>query len=476
LYLAIDTIPFSKDAMLHESSHSLGDIWAQLFDKKEAKKNAKYRKLLEGRYSSFFEPSLSGGDLLVDVVTGEHFAEGETPTSLGDLEPIRQTTKEQIELGRVLKDTDSMVVSDGVIPYWQDRPHIQPLGIGVHYYFVKKEELEKMKAELRASADKITVVTLNGKDGECDFLGMVDGIDNAYQLEFYGGNGLSDRSDITFEEMCERNSDDAFQRLGVLRMDVDNLGHIFQSGISSARSTLSRMSALSRSFDYFFSGYLNTIWRDCEPDRSFIIYSGGDDLFVIGSWDTTLRLSERIHKDFRIFTCENPAFSISGGVSIVGAKFPIMKGAEFSHNEESNAKKHTCAQHSKNSLSFLGSAFNFDLEFPQVKGLKDELVSLLNDEALPKSFISKVLQLHADAKFDNHEITEVKTYWMSAYTLGRMLQRAKEPARTLINTCKNEICTNAHRLNGKDIKGEYHPLELWAFACRWAELETRTEI
>jgi CRISPR-associated protein Csm1 len=29
-------------------------------------------------------------------------------------------------------------------------------------------------------------------------------------------------------------------------------------------------------------------------------------------------------------------------------------------------------------------------------------------------------------------------------------------------------------LNGQFIVTDYHPLELWAFAARWAELEMRT--
>ena len=30
------------------------------------------------------------------------------------------------------------------------------------------------------------------------------------------------------------------------------------------------------------------------------------------------------------------------------------------------------------------------------------------------------------------------------------------------------------QLNGKRINTTYHPIELWALACRWAELELRT--
>jgi CRISPR-associated protein Csm1 len=59
-------------------------------------------------------------------------------------------------------------------------------------------------------------------------------------LEFYGGN-LFDGT--TFDDFCEKENKDAFRRLGILRMDVDNLGHIFQKGILPERATLSRYAA-----------------------------------------------------------------------------------------------------------------------------------------------------------------------------------------------------------------------------------------
>ena len=87
-------------------------------------------------------------------------------------------------------------------------------------------------------------------------MSKIDGINNIYGLEFYGGNEIGEKEMPTFEDMCNKHiAKDAFKRLGVLRMDVDNLGQIFQQGILPERATLSRYAALSRSFDYFFSGY-----------------------------------------------------------------------------------------------------------------------------------------------------------------------------------------------------------------------------
>ena len=94
-------------------------------------------------------------------------------------------------------------------------------------------------------------------------------------------------------------------------------------------------------------------------------------MFVVGSWDVMIELAKRIRNDFREFTCGNPAFTLSGGIAIVPAKYPIMKGADESETEEKQAKNHNCKSHTKNALSFMDMPLNWDNEFPVVEKLKD---------------------------------------------------------------------------------------------------------
>ena len=476
LFVAIDSVPLSDDALMHRNGCSLNQVWTNLFDKRDLKKKSRYSSIIKDNYSLFFNPILIGGETPRDRITGEEFDSNEPILSEKQLTPLKKITKDQILLGRMLRDYEVMVVSEGEIPYWKDRHPVEPAGLGFFYYFLKRTDLEKMKDQLRASADKVTVVTPNGEKGNCDFMGRVDGIDNIYALEFYGGNEIVTERVPSFEELCEKHySDGAFKRLGVLRMDVDNLGHIFQSGLTPERASLSRYASLSRSFDFFFSGYLNTIWHETSPKKSLIIYSGGDDVFLVGSWEVTIELAKRIKMDFSEYCCDNPEFSISGGISIVPSKFPIMKAADLSAQEESRAKNHQVGNNSKNSLSILGMALNWDEEFEAVESLKDDIVNMSVDDELKKSFISKILSHTMNANIEKHKITSYKTYWMLTYDIGRMKERTKKvETRQFLDLCINDICKNAKSLKGQHLNTEYHALELWALACRWAELELRT--
>lgn len=476
LYVSIDSVPLSDDTLMHRNGQNLSKTWGNLFLKRDRKKNCRYSSMIATKYDDFFSPLQIGGEMPTDRITGEEFTLEEKQCKEGELSPLKEITKQQIVLGRLLRNYDIMIVSEEAIPYWADRHPIEPAGLGFHYYFLKYADIEEMKESLRSSADKVTVVTPNGKNGNCDFMGKVDGINNIYALDFYGGNELVDDDVITFEEMCEKHyATDSMKRLGVLRMDVDNLGSIFQSGIAPERASLSRYASLSRSFEFFFSGYLNTIWRELSPKRSLILYSGGDDVFIIGSWEVAMEFAKRIHEDFCQFACGNKAFTISGGIVLVPPKFPIMKAAELAAQEENKAKEHFSEGQQKNSISILGTPLNWKNEFYAVEKLKDDIVNLKIDDHLSKSFISKVLSHAANAGFSNHKITSFKTYWMLSYDLGRMKERVKSTeAKFLIQNCINDVCKNGTTLNGEPIKTSYHSLELWALACRWAELELRT--
>ena len=478
LFLAIDYVTLSKDALMHRNGENLTEAWDDLFQKRDNKKNRKFSYVIKNNYADLFEPMHFG--IETDRVTGEGISQQDNTHKVEEVGCVKQLTYQQIELGKRLRDSDILAVSEGEVPYWRDKNPIEPAGLGIFFYLLKKDDLKQLKQQLRGSADHISIVTLNGKEGNCEFMYgdsdndlMMQGVNNIYGLDFYGGNIFDGNS---FDKFCKKEGEDAFRRLGILRMDVDNLGSIFQEGILPDRVTLSRYAALSRSFDYFFSGYINTIQQEVAPNTSFIVYSGGDDLFIVASWQDAIELAKRIRYDFRLFTCHNPAFSLSGGIAIVTPKFPIMRGAKESEGEEMLAKAHNCDGKMKNALSLMLTPLNWEEEFPVVEQLKSKIVELATQETLPKSFIGKVLQHKANAEIENHKIGNLRISWLIPYDMGRMVDRnTSVGSKHLIDNYKKEVCgRQAIKLNGIPVKTLYHPLELWAFAARWAELEIRT--
>lgn len=173
-------------------------------------------------------------------------------------------------------------------------------------------------------------------------------------------------------------------KLGVLKMDVDNLGLIFSRGfkhLGDGATSISRISSLSFYLDLFFSGRINQIVEkfsfttelpsdmECEmttlefvdednnvykketvykPKEELakgegtstihINYSGGDDLLVVGPYDDIVRFGEEFRNRFKKWTANNDDINISAGISIVSPKFPIGKAAIMADEELEKSK------------------------------------------------------------------------------------------------------------------------------------------
>lgn len=122
--------------------------------------------------------------------------------------------------------------------------------------------------------------------------------------------------------------------LGYLKADVDYLGYLFESGLRAReevgrdRTSISRLTSMSRSLEMFFGGVLDRLAEEREFDPTYVVYSGGDDLLCVGPWDLMFRLAARIRDEFRRYTCGNPSWSLSAGVAVVRHDMPVIQAVE----------------------------------------------------------------------------------------------------------------------------------------------------
>jgi CRISPR-associated protein Csm1 len=130
--------------------------------------------------------------------------------------------------------------------------------------------------------------------------------------------------------------------LGVLKADVDRLGMIFQQGFSDQQRTIARTATLSRQIDMFFKGILPNAIKTAEADTGFrniyTIYAGGDDLLLVGPWNTILKFATYMRDKFTDYTCSNPSITISAGIAVVKAGFPLSEAARLSETALESSK------------------------------------------------------------------------------------------------------------------------------------------
>ncbi len=176
-----------------------------------------------------------------------------------------------------------------------------------------------------------------------------------YSTNLYVGDYVSDKETSL---LAEKSS--GIRRIAVCRADVDNLGRAFLEGFVRKNAgkaeeryryqTLSRTAAFSRQMSMFFKYHINSILaredKGVEPlelsdggeggRNLLIVYSGGDDVFIVGGWDDVIGAACDIEAAFSKYT--EGALSISAGIGIFRPKFPIYRAASLTGEMEEASK------------------------------------------------------------------------------------------------------------------------------------------
>ena len=214
------------------------------------------------------------------------------------------------------------------------------------------------------------------------------------------------------------------KRLGVLRGDIDNLGKTFVGGFEKNKQTLSKSAAFSRKLTQFFKYDINNILRnpvykipfsDGEAENTgrkiAIIYSGGDDVFVVGAWKDIIEFGVDLYNNLKEYT--QGTLTVSAGLGIYMPKYPISYMAEKTGELEDYSKK----LEGKNAITLFdkNNSYHWDEFIDKVMGEKfttvSEFFSTVEDKG--KSLLYNLLEL-----FRNRD-KKINIARM-AYTLARM--------------------------------------------------------
>ncbi|MGY4707273.1 type III-A CRISPR-associated protein Cas10/Csm1 [Candidatus Bipolaricaulota sp. J31] len=265
--------------------------------------------------------------------------------------------------------------------------------------------------------------------------------------------------------------------LGILRMDMDNLGRIFSRGLGRY-ATLSRIATLSFLLSVFFEGWTEKIAEEVNKGhakgwaRLYTVYSGGDDLFFVGSWDAVVELARGIRRDLREFTGRDD-LGISGGIVLVHEKYPLYVAADDADKAEKAAKAvKRRDDREKDAIAFLGTALPWE-EFGYADGAGTashwarRLARLIEENRIPRAVLERLQRFHAWYEVERDKRGENGPWlWHAAYWLSRMLERLKESddeAREAIRELRDLLSQGTFAGN----------IARLALAARWAEHLTR---
>ena len=264
-------------------------------------------------------------------------------------------------------------------------------------------------------------------------------------------------------------------RMAVCRMDVDNLGHAFVSGYRRPGETdpvkrdvylnISRISAFSRQMSLFFKSRINPILEQPEPDGHAlsvaIVYSGGDDVFLVGAWNDVITAAQRIQENFREFC--GGTLTISAGISLHDDHFPIRQAASHGADLEDQAKQVP----GKNALALFEPngqhTYSWQEFREKVVGEKQKLLDKFfhsQDQELGNNFLYQILELLQQAREDRINIARY------AYLLARM-----EPKENYRKESYREFSAAMYRwiLSEEDRRQLITAIHLYVYAERKAK-------
>jgi len=162
---------------------------------------------------------------------------------------------------------------------------------------------------------------------------------------------------LTFAELAALSEGAPY--LGALMLDADRMGEAFATGFRREGrdlATPSRLAALSRTLEVFFTTEVLTLleeplryrqrlgWDGLEAQRKearypllYSVYSGGDDLFLLGPWDVLLDFALDLERLYRLFT-RHPRLTLSGGFLLAHPSLPVPELARLLAEAERRAK------------------------------------------------------------------------------------------------------------------------------------------
>ncbi len=504
LYLAVAQEPLLVD---HFKGDALSDRWKALTKKLQAQKQRRFSELGSDMADRLFKPLEHGGNLekLCVVCNCEHPATTVIETDEPEIRKCPPCVGFE-ELGKDLREARYLcleTVGRSSLPN-QDDPAgdwrticrhfgyqitlserllpVNPTAAYREVMALTDDAINQLQPKANQAVGRRFLVNVTPLLTEAEYHKLKDKVDDLPQK--FNPKDLPVKP---FEAMARQAR--GIKRLGVLRMDVDNLGQIFSTGLGE-QANLARIAALSFSVSLFFEGWVEhiaeTINRQQNENLIYSIYSGGDDLFFVGAWHLLPALAETISADLKRYAAGHAGVHLSGGLALVTAKYPLYQAADEAHRAEQAAKSTRPDGSRKNALNFLQQTIPWP-RYAEIKAMHQTLVGLVqsSDEAqkgTPKSLIRLLIQFYAQYEKDQQERArnagakgragQAQMYWgrgqwLSAYSLTRLARRIGRDNKT----AGEQIMDIYDRLRLENFTN----IEWIGLAARWAELLIRKD-
>ena len=342
---------------------------------------------------------------------------------------VSRLSQDQIDLGSELTRKERLMVLDGADEV-SDGVHTRKLKLPIFGFTVAFTEEEDISGKFGEQAKAGSLwrfwdFSLPQNLTESVWHGYARRYINAYVPHFREGDewldkkytpvkDAEDEEEVrkghpkTFNHLAceERHTEDGETFVGkvaiaALKGDVDNLGTIFQQGLSAP--TFAKMAALSRQMNHFFSLWLPAYCAECYPN-TYTVFAGGDDFFLIGPWLQTQKLAAEMREQFRRYVAENAAITFSAGIAVIKPGLPPGKLSAYAEEALEAAKAYPANENekrkqlgSKNSVCVYGQVVSWQ-QWSGIQEAFERIGRLKEAYGLSTGFVYSMLQFCEQAE------------------------------------------------------------------------------
>lgn len=271
---------------------------------------------------------------------------------------------------------------------------------------------------------------------------------------------------MDFKDIANESEGD--KKLAALKLDVDNLGILFRD------KERSEYELLCDKLTKFFSIGLLSLIKEHNMDKNiYVVFAGGDDCFLIGSWDKIIELAIVMQRRFNEFqeqlrkevkSIKDP-ITFSAGIIIFGHNYPLVHMADEAEEALENAKND-----GRNKVNIFGYSLSWD-EYRKVMEIYSQLDVLVNAKGESRALIQRIKM--SDMGYDKLQEKAKDGYinfpkvWRLKYYLRNVKKENEREVEKLFNEYSDGLIKS---FMGKEVS--VNPI-VFPIAARLAEMITR---
>jgi CRISPR/Cas system-associated protein Cas10 (large subunit of type III CRISPR-Cas system) len=264
-------------------------------------------------------------------------------------------------------------------------------------------------------------------------------------------------------------------KLGILKMDVDNLGDFFYR-INEKNALV----AASKSLSFFFDDWLQNLLKqpfksDTFQDNIYVVFAGGDDCFMVGAWDAIFEFAKIVNTEFHNFKKEFKQFivekekklTLSASLLVVDEHYPVVQFAKLAEKALKEVKNKDT---NKNKISVFGEILNWD-EFDKTQSIASRLQHLILEKGESRAILDRIKRSKIgfnkmQDKLMNEGILRAQSVWRLKYFLRNVKKENDAEMKEIINEYEKLLLKTI-------TQGTVINANLFPVAARWAELLTK---